>query len=421
MTSLALRLQKYFVSTSMGAVATLQRVADESGMSVSGGQRLDITIPANPDGGAYRVDVAPGHWLVEATLPSGEVITEEVAVAKGQNLSVTLHAAEQSPHEWLGWQHLVGNIEGNKTLYALHDKAGGALEAMRQDSVFRSTAGADEASAGVPAPKVNLCKKHGEVRGAPAWTKILAPDPSGFVPCSPTEEDPAQATWLYRLEGPPATPQRHFAHVESAGERFAVSLPLPWETLGNHGRAPAQVMVHKHPTDGSVHIGVIVEDPDFAPMAGLMTASTLPKAAIAVKQASEMLFGKMLHPLGAAAGGYVLLAAGDSKQQHWHEWIDNLANWFPSIPDGAILQASLRLRFPKNEHSSAEARAALLQAFDRGIPYYSAGVLWLLDGLTVFAEEPGVNEMMRTVQRVAHRLDLSQAFTVIRISDPVKR
>jgi hypothetical protein len=134
-----------------------------------------------------------------------------------------------------------------------------------------------------------------------------------------------------------------------------------------------------------------------------------------------MLFGKMVHPLGAAAGGYVLLAAGAGEGTDWHGWIDNLDAWFPDIADGAILKASLRLRFPKTKQSSAEARAALLNAFDRGIPYYSAGVSWLLDGLTVFADDPAIEEKMKMVQRVAHRLDLSQAFTVVRISDKVKR
>ena len=151
-------------------------------------------------------------------------------------------------------------------------------------------------------------------------------------------------------------------------------------------------------------------------MAGLMTASTLPKATVAVRQAYGMLFEKMTNPLGAAAGAYVLLAAGgDREHRDWHSWIDNLSNWFPHIPDGAILKGSLRLRFPKNSNSTVEARTALVEGFDRGIPYYSAGVFWLLDGLTAFADDEVVQNKMRIVQRVAHRLDLSQAFTVVRL------
>lgn len=434
MTSLELRLHKRSVTTSMGAVATLQRVADESGAAVRHGQRLDVIIPANSGGSTHHVVVDPGRWLVEATLPSGEVISEEVAVANGQDVPVTLYAAERSPHEWLGWQHLVGNIEGAKTLKLLRDRAQDAVKAATETLGTRIDAdklidkigkfGADVTGLVLskvgPPPAVHLREQQGGLRGAQAWTKILAPDPATGAACFPAWEDRTDATWLYELTGPAQLPQRHFAHVEWLGERFAVSLPLPWRALSDHRPVAAQMMVRMRALERSVQIGTVVQDPDFGTMAGLMTASTLPQAAIAVKQAHDMLFGKMLHPLGAAAGGYVLLAAGDGAGSNWHDWIDNLDNLFPDIPDGAILKASLRLRFPKTKDSHAEARAALLKAFDRGIPYYSAGVAWLLDGLTMFADDPAVDQKMKIVQRVALRLDLSQAFTVIRISDKVK-
>jgi hypothetical protein len=435
MTSLALRLHKHSVSTSMGAVAMLQRVADENGAAVRQGQRLDVIIPANSGGSTHHVAVEPGRWLVEATLPSGEVISEEVAVASGQDVPVTLHAAEHSPHEWLGWQHLVGNIEGAKTLTLLRDRAEEAVKTAAK--TLGAKVDADKLigkidklidvaelllDKAMEPPVVHLREKQVGLRGAEAWTRILALEPAaaGTV-CSPSWEDRTDATWLYELTGPAQLPQRHFAHVEWLGERFAVSLPLPWRALSDHRPVAAQMMVRMRPLERNVQIGTVVQDPDFGTMAGLMTASTLPQAAIAVKQAQDMLFGKMLHPLGAAAGGYVLLAAGDAADSTWHGWIDNLDHLFPDIPDGAVLKASLRLRFPKTKDSPAEARAALLEAFDRGIPYYSAGVSWLLDGLTMFADDPAVEQKMKIVQRVALRLDLSQAFTVIRISDRVKR
>ena len=444
MTSLALRLEKHFVTTSMGAVATLQRIADEGGAAVRHGRRLDLIIPANADGSAHEVAVDPGRWLVEATLPSGEVITEEVEVESGQDVRMTLHAAEHSPHEWLGWQHLVGNVEGDRTLRKLRARAqemmeratkavGARLDDSRlidrlEDSrlVERlGDLGADLAERLIKRiadpPAVHLCEHQSSLRGAEAWTRILDPDPALAIACSPAQEDRDAATWIYRLTGPTRVDQRQFAHIAWLGERFAVSLPLPWPALSGDELQPVQMMVRRSPHDGRVQIGTIVEDPDFGTMAGLMTASTLPQAAIAARQAHGLLFGKMMRPLAAAAGGYVLLAAGAGGDEDWHGWIDNLDHLFPSIPDGAILKASLRLRFPRDKGAPAQARAALLDAFERGIPYYSAGVSWLLDGLTTFADDPEVEEKMKMVQRVAWRIDLSQAFTVIRIGDKVRR
>jgi hypothetical protein len=437
MTSLAIHLHKRSVTTSMGAVAMLRRVADENGAAIPYGPRLEVTIPANDGRSARRIALDPGRWLIEATLPSGEVISEEIAVPKGKDVPVALHAADHSPHEWLGWQHLVGNIEGRAKLNELQDRARKAVReaadllrnASEPRNVLERVRGVRELGGDLAdilraeraeRPSVHFWVKPDGLRGADAWTRILEPVPASAIAWSPSNDDSEAGAWLYETGALAQPTQRQFAHVEWLGQRFVVSLPLPWRALADQAEVRAQLMVHRPPLKYEVQMGVIVEDPDFAPMAGLMTASTLPKAAVAVKQSYDMLFRKMLNPLGAAAGGYVLLAAGEGSGTDWHPWIDNLNDNFPSIPDGAILKASLRLRFPKNAASYVEARTALLEAFERGIPYYSAGVSWLLDGMTLLADDPDIEKRMRLVHRIALRLDLSQAFTCIRVSDKAK-
>jgi hypothetical protein len=184
-----------------------------------------------------------------------------------------------------------------------------------------------------------------------------------------------------------------------------------------------ELMVRMHPADKSVQLGVAVLDSRFGALAGLMTSSSLPKARIFVDQARDMLFEKVANRLAAAAGGYVLLASGDPEPgARWHDWIENLANMFPDLPDGAVLKATQYLRYPKDSNSYDLAKTALFEAFERGIPYYSAGVAWLLDGLTLFADDdPAAKERMQLVHKVALRLDVSQPFTVVRLSDKPKR
>jgi hypothetical protein len=411
MSSLSLYVRKLHLDTSMGAVATLQQVADDSGNPVRG-SRIEITIPANNYGNPNPVDVAPGRWLVEATLPSGEIITTEVAVESGKNLPVPLQSVEHSPREWLSMQHLVGNIEGEETLRRLNSRE--RVAAPKSPGLGERYILAQSKS-----PAVRLSKDESGLRGAAAWRKIFAPAAKGLRRKEPYQGDTGNATWLYHVSN--ASPGRHLAHVEWFDERYAVALPLPWRTVRTDQDAPAEIMVGLEPIENKIRIGVVVEDPDFAPMAGLMTAATLPKAAIAFDQARDLLLGKTAHPLGATAGAYVLLAAGKRDDDSWHSWIDNLTNWFPRIPDGAIVKASMHLRFPKSKNSAVEAKASLLEAFDRGIPYYSAGISWLLDGLTQFADDPAVAKKLKLVHRVALRLDVSQAFTVIRTGERTKR
>lgn len=408
MSSLSLYLKKYSVNTSMGAVATLQQLANDGG-SPGKGARIEITIPANSDGNANPINVAPGRWLVEATLPSGEIITTEVAVESGMDLSVPLQSKEQSPHEWLGMQCLVGNIEGQRTLERLNSRrrAEPTAPGLPERHIL--------APSGPPA--IRLSNDESALRDAGAWQSIFAQADEGLLPEQPHAEDSGNATWLYRAGN--TGPGRHLAHINWFGECYAVSLPLPWRTVRADQDALAEIMVGLEPRESKIRIGVVVLDPDFAPMAGLMTAATLPKAAVAFDQARDLLFGKRAHPLGATAGAYVLLAAG-GHDDSWHGWVDNLANWFPDIPDGSILKASLRLRSPGTKSSETEAKASLLEAFDRGIPYYSAGVSWLLDGLSQFAGDPMVDEKLKLVHKVALRLDVSQAFTVVRITKRAK-
>jgi hypothetical protein len=489
MSGLTLRLQTDLdqdIATSAGAVATLRRVADEGGEAVRGGPRLDVTIPASFDGHGRRFDVEPGRWLVEATLPSGEILTEEVAVPSGEDVQVTLHAAENSPHEWLGWQHLIGNIEGKETLEQLQKRAHAlafevAVEALprelnrslvekiadkvgdlsgravahvarefgpflkkykvfRKDTphkdglrkdkaVFEPEPRAQDIAAPLPEgvvnpgePAVGLCEGFPPLRDGRAWEAVLDLSHAPLTSCPFFRGSREEALYLYRV-GEKAQPSaRDFAHVAWGEERFAVSLPIPWPDAYLQSPVPVEMMVRLRPQDGAVNIGVAVLDREFGPLVGLMTASTQPQAKVIVEQAHGMLFGKFENPLAAAAGGYVLLAVGGSEQHpEWHGWIENLAKAFPTLPDGAILKASLRLLYPTDQGSYDEARASLFEAFDRGIPYFSAGVARLLDGLTLFPDDAEAKERMMLVQRVAQRLDLSQAFTVIRLSDRKKQ
>jgi hypothetical protein len=456
MTALSLRIDKELdVATDAGAVAVLHRIADEANVVVRGSKRLETMIPASLDpADVKRINVDPGRWWVEATLPSGEIIADEVTVRRDEDARLTLRPSESSPHEWLGWQHLVGNIEGRETFThiieaASRDPIGYArdvisqsLEARVPDSVRemventlntylprgpaagQSSRADPFANAGEPA--VRLCHRFGPkgLRGRDAWSGILAASAPDSPPLVPFRRSFQEGFGTYRLVAPAQPPARDFAIVEWGGERHAASLPLPWpDVAGQRGLMEVELMARMHPLDKSVHLGVAVLDSAFGTLAGLMTASSLPKARIFVEQARDLLFAKMNNRLAAAAGGYVLLATGEpARDAALHNWIENLANWCPDLPDGAVLKATQRLRYPNDDTCYDQAKASLFDAFERGIPYYSAGVAWLLDGLTLFAgEDPEAEERMKLVHKVAQRLDVSQAFTVIRLSDKARR
>lgn len=112
------------------------------------------------------------------------------------------------------------------------------------------------------------------------------------------------------------------------------------------------------------------------------------------EQAVKLLRGKREDPFAACIAGYFLLLAGQLDRL---DWMGNLARWFPAIPDGAVIFGSALLRNGERQ----TARSFLLQAVERGIPVYTAGLRLLFDNLRVLAEEDSSDEqLMQALKRI---------------------
>ncbi|WP_169409396.1 hypothetical protein [Dyadobacter beijingensis] len=99
------------------------------------------------------------------------------------------------------------------------------------------------------------------------------------------------------------------------------------------------------------------------------------------EEAERLLYEKMVNPVTAAIGGYFLLKTDELERLH--DWANNLANWFPWLPDGAIIHATQLLsKKDKTEADIQMIRTRLLGAASEGIPVYSEGLRLLEKGLT---------------------------------------
>jgi hypothetical protein len=106
------------------------------------------------------------------------------------------------------------------------------------------------------------------------------------------------------------------------------------------------------------------------------------------------------------------MKSGEKKD--WHQWIGNLRRDFEWLPDGAIQYAWLKLKQADLEKNRAEVREALFQAYGRGLPYYSLGLQWLLDGLSLLGDDDlEARERLKAVQRISWRADMSNLFTAL--------
>jgi hypothetical protein len=224
------------------------------------------------------------------------------------------------------------------------------------------------------------------------------------------------------LRGPNNQLPRWYVCISGEDSFELVSLPVPWFSIRT-GEVPVELLIQQS-ADGSLTAGFSVLDGDFGTALGYMARGSLQSAMHLAARGSalEMLFAKFENPLGAAAGGYLLLGTEvDRDKKRWHQWIQNLNKYFPWLPDGAVQEAWLSLRQGSSPRNVENAFRCLSEAYRRGLPYFSFGLQWMVDGLTLVSEQyEEANEMLRYVQRAAWRVNTSQPFTSLALAKPYK-
>ena len=419
MTTLSLRIAKSMSGTDAlpaagGVLATVEPVGGTQPASPSR-QRLTVTIPVGVNTPAAVVEVPLGHYLVAAFLPSGDVISREVEVDGPVEISLE---GEHSPYEWLSYQHVLGNVMGGPT-YLRRDK--GKLEARPWVVPLDA-----------PVPPLNAPgNKHvwrllRDAMESPAnlVARLLSPLPG--LPLTTQMQDDCVQLFELRPNGPPPPVNasgpvegRRFLLVEDAeGRATLVSLPFPWQDVLTNEDRSAEVLVQRQgqATKGG-HVAVSIRDPLVGTVLGYLTSGASATAQeMLAEQARQGLYLKVDNPVAAAAGAYVLVRSSTELNAYWHPWVDNLAEWFPWLPDGPIIRARLLLQLARDDDDFKAAHEALQVAFARGLPYYGLGLQWLVDGLTVFASEDHTTaEMLEAVRPVARRCNLQQPFTVLEL------
>jgi Putative peptidoglycan binding domain len=471
-TEIKLRLDKWLegVEIADGAIANLYPIGGAG--STTRKSRRGITIPAGY-GSAFRtIEADPGRYLVEVRLPSGQTLSQEVEVLppglrSGLPGAEVRFKDEGSPHEWLSWQHFAGNVIGEErqVQQKLRDRGfykgtidgvfgpetNQALKEFQSANALPETGTLDQQMMGLLG-----------LRGTGQGRAEIEATPFGGLPPHPDHERgwqwnaiadslkkvPGEHDWLGRgsqvhPSNSDSTLQAFVltaaqfnvpAQVPNIGEadlpggrrvltaRFGdqielVSLPIPWMSAG--AECAIDVVVRNALDDPKAfRASVMVRDPTLGSAMSFMTAGGLSDAAVLFDRAKNLLFEKVENPLAAAAGAYVLVAAQQGPdRQTWHSWVKNLMNWFPWLPDGAIQYGRLKLRDEASDDDLEEARRVLFMAYHRGLPFFSAGIRWLLSGLTIFSEEGDAEaqKMAKAVHRVSLRTDMSQPFTVVRL------
>lgn len=400
----------------------------------------DVQIPVGADIWFTEVTVPPGTYMVEAKMPSGEILTEYADLGEKPAQEITFRMPADQENALFGWEEPVAGVmkmTGPElplgwadTLCAVKSP----LAAFDGDGQPAPTKKLQHKTIG---PQVQLWKTGMQagagvedfLQGLTSAIKDgrnLLPETAGVsIPQVPSYQD--QDICLYRFsqgyQMGSSRIERQYALICNGGKNRLLSLPLPWDF--QETAAIVELTVKKDLPKATDFFSLVIKDPRLSlPLAYLANDSVNLAADIFdLSLAREHLNEKVRNPLGATLGGYILLLSDlqtkDNEREQWHEWITNLKNWFPWLADGAIQYAWLKLDHRQNDTDVQKARDALLTACRRGLPYFTKGMSLLVDGLRLFKAD-GDLEAAAWLDRLlplAWRADMSQVFLTVTLAD----
>lgn len=404
------------------------------------------------------IDVPPGHYYVETALPSGETLSDEVFVESGQTMDVVLKPDEESPHEWLSWQQIAGNVQPkvkrprrtamrgggnwlnkglggrapNPWLRYLHtdpdDLPPTAIELPPEVNVR-------EPLEWLRQPDERLVNRDGVWQwlptlstGSPAELIQKLSGGRATMKVSPASSDsdhgifrvslkPTDGTDVVILKGQVAESHRTYLVVRRRTGVELLLLPMPWYVLKDQREVDIEVVIQEPADPTGFSSSAIARAEDIGLLLKSLTSNSLATLRMFAETAQDWLYDKNVNPFAAAAGAYALVGtAMEAKDKEWHQWVFNLMMRFPFIPDGPIQWAQLKMRMRRSAEEIADAKKAFKEGYHRGLPFYSIGVRWLLEGLEWFAgDDPEAKEMADHVRHIAYRTNYQQPFTTVRV------
>jgi hypothetical protein len=72
------------------------------------------------------------------------------------------------------------------------------------------------------------------------------------------------------------------------------------------------------------------------------------------------------------------------------------------------------LRTAQTDEQLDTARDTLLRAFQRGLPIFTLGLSWLIDGLSEFPHHDECRAALQQVRRLSWRVDMREPFVILR-------
>lgn len=282
-----------------------------------------------------ELTLEPGEYRLSAELPSGATLSADATVREKEDTTAYLRLDDVSDRRPLDIDSM---LEGVRPAAALPEKDAGAAPvvsvAIMRGNVFdgdflRTSANKHGFIQSTDQAVTWSANRTASIKVGPGWRQVAHFRQSGRPPIN---------LWL---------PTSH---------RGGCRLKLAW-TMG-----------------GLVSIRAVPEAPATAVAMAYDSKGRMWEAAATLSApdkgdfAERMLYAKQADPIGAVVGAYTLLRMGELDRMR--DWCDNLFNWFPELPDAAVILGEVAAR--RGDHGKAVE--TLLTIPSRGIPLFTEGL-----------------------------------------------
>jgi hypothetical protein len=328
-----------------------------------------------------EISLDPGLYLASVVLPTGESEQQAIQVKAGHTLDVELGPDQAAP---------VDSLEA-------HDAA---LESDVPSDLVMKTGGADESA---PAHewycRLLRASDGSPIAAGPALETLeQTRDQSGATTdllCTAPPEAHGDLIWL-QVAVPGQVPSNCLLPILSAtnSQKCRVRVVAATDAI----RASALPSGHRL-TDS---------------VAAYLATGHLRAAAHVAVNARDLLFGKVEDPVGAALGAYALLRLGRIDEVV-EDWIRNLANWTPALPDGAVIAGEQAAR----NGDAAEAKRWLNEAVKRGTPMFADGLSLLVARKRPTKPQRKVDARLKRLLAIAKLADFAQVVVAFPAVDPL--
>lgn len=443
--SVSLSSKRFTIANSASAVLEV------SAAPKTGTPARNLVMPIGINSAARTLSLPKGSYFVRLMFPNGDMRSERVDVQPGKKTSLALdperffrldgtsHALRTITHKHTGSGHMQVESLAGKALRQVNPAT-----KPHVDKIYRMPDVVVPQRPILQTTNLDRQTKHvSPFSGAEGWRWETAVDPERRfptvrlsarelvqwwtgAPIADPERLAAQRTGdsAYVLRStlpsvrnvPPRAQQRSvrtFAAVRDPdGSSYYVVLPEGWRATQFHA-APRDVDTFVSLSSASLisssafrsrainpwKCSAQIADSDDMSLLGFLNLEQAQASQAILEQAHHWLFGKFENPIAAAAGAYMLLSNTEEANQRlspeWREWVRNLYQWFPYLPDGAIAMAQLQLTHGEREDGPIDVeklRDYAHEAVRRGLPFLGGGVRRLTDVLTSLEGDDRAND-----------------------------